>query len=64
MRGEVCPATFQAFHLVALQGESVEEAARILGLTHNQVSQHKHRVLRKLRSKLEKLMGRFGDGVR
>jgi RNA polymerase sigma-70 factor (ECF subfamily) len=57
IREEVRPATFQAFHLVMVQGKSVDLAARALHQTPNQVCQNKHRVLHKLRARLAKLFG-------
>jgi RNA polymerase sigma-70 factor (ECF subfamily) len=61
VRGRVRPSTYQAFQLVVMEGQSVERAARILGQTRNQVAQNKHRVVRRLRSTLEKPPGRIGE---
>ena len=44
-----------------LQGASVEEAARALGQTHNQVSQNKHRTLLRVRAKLARVLNGLGD---
>jgi RNA polymerase sigma-70 factor (ECF subfamily) len=55
VRQEVRPSTFQSFQLTMLLGYGVAEAARILGLSANQVSQNKRRVLERLRHHLEEL---------
>jgi RNA polymerase sigma-70 factor (ECF subfamily) len=61
VRSEVHPSTFRAFELVVMQGASVEEAARALGQTHNQVSQNKHRTLLRVRAKLARVLDGLGD---
>lgn len=49
VRGEVKPTTFQSFQLCVLSEWSIEDVADTLGLTPNQVSQNKGRVIRRLR---------------
>jgi RNA polymerase sigma-70 factor (ECF subfamily) len=57
VRKEVKPRTYQSFQLVVLGERPVAEVARTLGLTRNQVSQNKRRVLLRLQAHLKELQG-------
>jgi RNA polymerase sigma-70 factor (ECF subfamily) len=53
VRGEVEPATWQAFWRTTMEGHSSAEVARDLGLSPNAVRQAKYRLLRRLRQELD-----------
>lgn len=55
VRGEFSAGIWQAFHLTAVEGHSVEEAASILGKTAGAVYAARSRVMRRLRSEVERL---------
>ena len=49
VRREVAPATYQAFELVALEGVSAADAAKLTGLSRNAVYLARKRILERLR---------------
>lgn len=49
VRREVAPATYQAFELVALEGLSAADAAKVTGLSRNAVYLARKRILKRLR---------------
>jgi RNA polymerase sigma-70 factor (ECF subfamily) len=49
VRREVAPATYQAFELVALEGVSAADAAKVTGLSRNAVYLARKRILKRLR---------------
>ena len=53
IRAQVKPSTFQSFQLFALEGWPIEKVAATLGLSRNQVSQNKRRVIQRLRAQVE-----------
>ena len=53
IRPQVKPSTFQSFQLFALEGWPIERVAETLGLTRNQVSQNKRRVIQRLKAQVE-----------
>ncbi len=53
VRPQVKPSTFQSFQLFALEGWPIEKVAETLGITKNQVSQNKRRVIQRLRAQVE-----------
>jgi len=57
VREEVQPATWQAFWLTGVEGRSIEEAGRSLGLSAGSVYAARSRVLARLRRTVEELEG-------
>lgn len=55
VRHEVKPTTFQSFQLFVLWEWPIDDVARSLGLTKNQVSQNKRRVTARLKAHVEGL---------
>ena len=55
VRKEVKPSTYQSFELYVLRELPVEDVARFLNLTHNQVYVNKRRVIRRIHDHLEEL---------
>lgn len=55
VRSEVRPTTFQSFQLYVLREMPIDEVAAILGLTNNQVSQNKRRIIQRLRAHFEEM---------
>ena len=53
IRPQVKPSTFQSFQLFALEGWPIEKVAETLGLSRNQVSQNKRRVIQRLKAQVE-----------
>jgi RNA polymerase sigma-70 factor, ECF subfamily len=53
VRRLVKPSTYQSFQLFVLQQRPIDEVAKTLGLTRNQVSQNKRRVMQHLRACIE-----------
>jgi RNA polymerase sigma-70 factor (ECF subfamily) len=66
VRGEVAPATYQAFELVAVEGVSADEAARLTGLSRNAVYLARKRIMERLRELSESYRkeGQLLDRVR
>ena len=53
VRPQVKPSTFQSFQLFALEGWPIEKVAETLGISRNQVSQNKRRVIQRLKAQVE-----------
>ena len=55
LRNRVEPKTYQAFHMIAMQGRSPQEVASFLGMSKEGVYQHKHRCLKILKDTVSTL---------
>lgn len=61
VRGRVKSKTFESFKNVFLDGKSVKETAKKMGIPANTVSQHKHKVMNMITDVAKQLRSLYGD---